>query len=281
MSISIDLVQQRILVVGGSAGIGRGVALAAGNAGARVAVVGRRQERLDDVVDTIGSGVAIAGDVSDAAECERVVREAVDALGGLDALVFSAGVSILAELEHVDGQAWRDILTTNTVAPALVTRAALPWLGEGGVVIYLSSITVGGRHVGLGPYSSSKAALNNMVGAWRAERPDKRFVCLSVGDTVDTEFSRDFDMDTAIALFPRMLAAGVMHEHNMESADLGQGITEILATLLAHPHFTIPELTIVPPGGMKSADPGEMPGEMAGAADALSAQQQPGGPDSE
>jgi len=255
VSVSIDLGGKRILVVGGSAGIGRAIALAAGRAGAQIAVVGRRAERLREVVDAIGSGSAIAADLRDADACTRVVEEAVAALGSLDALVFSAGVSILAPLDELEPRVWSDILAINTVAPALITKAALPALAPGGVVIFLSSITVGGGHHGLGPYGASKAALDRTVRAWRMERPDKRFVCLAVGDTLGTEFSRDFDLKQAAALAPKWIASGVLYQQRMEAEDLGQGIAELLAVLFAHPLFTIPELVMVPPGGMLSGAP--------------------------
>ncbi|MCI0636998.1 MAG: SDR family NAD(P)-dependent oxidoreductase, partial [Actinobacteria bacterium] len=80
MSISIDLTGKRILVVGGSAGIGRGIALAAGKAGAAIAVVGRRAERLHDLVKTVGSGTAIVADIRAADACSRLVDDAVAAL---------------------------------------------------------------------------------------------------------------------------------------------------------------------------------------------------------
>jgi NAD(P)-dependent dehydrogenase (short-subunit alcohol dehydrogenase family) len=263
VSISIDLAGKRILVVGGSAGIGRGIAIAVGNAGARIAVVGRRAERLDEVVKQAGSGTAIAADIRDPQACARLVDDAVAALGALDARVFTTGVSILAPLDEVEPRVWQDILNTNTIAPALITQAALPSLVENGVVIFLSSITVGRGHHGLGPYGVSKAALDRTVQAWRAERPDKRFVCLAVGDTVGTEFARDFDPQKAVALLPKWLAAGVLYQQRMEAEDLGQGIAEILAVLLAHPKFTIPELTMVPPGPMLSGGIEGMAEQMA------------------
>jgi NAD(P)-dependent dehydrogenase (short-subunit alcohol dehydrogenase family) len=263
VSISIDLAGKRVLVVGGSAGIGRSVALAAGRAGARIAVVGRRAERLEEVVKTLGSGTAIAADIRDAGACASLVGDAVRALGALDAVVFTAGVSILAPLDELDPQVWNDILATNTVAPALITKAALPALAENGVVIFLSSITVGGGHHGLGPYAVSKAALDRTVRAWRIERPDKRFVCLAVGDTVGTEFSRHFDLQKAVALAPKWVAAGVLYQQRMESDDLGLGIAEILALLLAHPQLTIPEMTIVPPGPMLSGGLESVAAQMA------------------
>jgi len=266
VSISIDLEARRILVVGGSAGIGRGIALAAGRAGAALALVGRRADRLRDVVKTIGSGTAIVADVRDAAACTRLVEDAVFALGSLDALVFATGVSILAPLDQLDPQVWHDILATNTIAPALITKAALPALAPGGVVIFLSSITVGGGHHGLGAYGASKAALDRTVRAWRLERPDKRFVCVAVGDTVGTEFARDFDPRMAAALAPKWISAGVIYQQRMEADDLGSGIAELLAMLLAHPLFTIPELTIVPPGPMLSGTPDVLRDELAGIA---------------
>jgi NAD(P)-dependent dehydrogenase (short-subunit alcohol dehydrogenase family) len=256
VSISIDLTGKRILVVGGSAGIGRGIALAVGKAGAGIAVVGRRAERLHEVVTTVGSGTAIATDIRDADACSRLVDDAVAALGALDAVVFATGVSILAPLDELDPQVWHEILTTNTIAPALITKAALPALVPNGVVIFLSSITVAGGHHGLGPYGASKAALDRTVRAWRLERPDKRFVCMAVGDTVGTEFARNFDPQKAAALAPKWVAAGVIYQERMEAEDLGLGIAEILALLLAHPRLTIPELTLVPPGPMLSTASG-------------------------
>jgi NAD(P)-dependent dehydrogenase (short-subunit alcohol dehydrogenase family) len=276
VSISIDLLGKRILVVGGSAGIGRGIALAAGKAGAAIAVVGRRAERLHDVVKTVGSGTAIAADIRDAGACSRLVDDAVAALGALDAVVFATGVSILAPLDEVDPQVWHDIVTTNTIAPALITKAALPALAPGGVVIFLSSITVGGGHHGLGVYAASKAALDRTVRSWRLERPDKRFVCMAVGDTVGTEFARNFDPAKAMALAPKWVAAGVIYQQRMEAEDLGLGITEILALLLAHPGLTIPELTVVPPGPMLSGGVEDMGRQLAEAQAALEPAATPG-----
>jgi hypothetical protein len=97
------------------------------------------------------------------------------------------------------------------------------------------------------------------------ERPDKRFVCLAVGDTLGTDFARDFDAERAGALFPKWLAASVIYQNQMESDDLGRAIAELVALLLAHPNLTMPELTIVPPGPMMSSDGlGELLAEAVG-----------------
>jgi NAD(P)-dependent dehydrogenase (short-subunit alcohol dehydrogenase family) len=252
--VDIDLSGKRVLVVGGSAGIGRGTALASADAGAVITVVGRSAEKLAEVVTTAGTGTGISADVTDPDRCRELVEEAVDAMGGIDALVYSTGVSPLAPLEEVDAETWQRVIATNAVAPALVTQAALPHLGEDGVVVFLSSITVGVGHFGLGPYAASKAALDRTVRAWRMEHPEHRFVCMAVGDTHDTDFARDFDMERAAALTPKWVAASVIYKNHMESADLGRTIAEFVAMLLAHPGLTIPELTIVPTGGMLSME---------------------------
>ena len=109
---------------------------------------------------------------------------------------------------------------------------------------------MGGGYFGLGPYQASKAALDRTVQSWRGEHPERRFVRMAVGDTEDTDFARDFDMERAAALMPRWVEAAVIYKNRMRSADLGRTIAEFVAMLLAHPDLTIPELTIVPAGGM-------------------------------
>jgi len=254
MSVDIDLSGRRLLVVGGSSGIGRSTALAAAEAGAAITVVGRSEEKLKEVITTAGTGTGISADVRDPERCSAIVGEAVDAMGGLDALLFSTAVSPLAPLDEVSAETWHDVIATNAIAPALVAQAALDHLSDDGVIIFLSSITVGGGHHGLASYAASKAALDRTVRAWRMERPDKRFVCMAVGDTLGTDFARDFDAEKAGELFPKWLAAGVIYASQMESGDLGRTIAELIAMLLAHPGVTIPEMTIVPPGPMMSAD---------------------------
>jgi NAD(P)-dependent dehydrogenase (short-subunit alcohol dehydrogenase family) len=254
VSVAIDLAGTRLLVVGGSAGIGRSLAVVAAAAGADVAVVGRSQEKLAEVVDAAEGITAITADIRDPDRCAGLVREAVDALGGLEALVVSSAVSPLAPLDSVSAETWQDVMTTNTIAPALITQAALDHLEPGGVVTFISSISVGLGHHGLSSYSASKAALDRTVRSWQMERPEYRFVKLAVGSTIGTDFTRDFDAGLAGELYPKWLASSVIHEQYMEVDDLGRTIAELIAMLLAHPGLTMPELTITPPGPMMALD---------------------------
>jgi NAD(P)-dependent dehydrogenase (short-subunit alcohol dehydrogenase family) len=155
---------------------------------------------------------------------------------------------------------WHDVLTTNTIAPALIAQAAVGHLADNGVIVFISSITVGLGHYGLSSYAASKAALDRTVRSWRMERPDRRFVCLAVGDTIGTDFTRDFDAGLAGEVFPKWLAASVIHEQHMEVDDLGRAIAEFVAMLLAHPGLTVPEMTISPPGAMMALDSAALAG---------------------
>src|SRR3954469_4877590 len=85
----ITLDGKRVLVVGASSGIGRAVAIQAVREGAKVVFAARRTDALADAVEEAGGGLPVDGDVRRVGDCERIVQQAVAALGELD-LVFIA-----------------------------------------------------------------------------------------------------------------------------------------------------------------------------------------------
>ncbi len=149
-------------------GIGKGIAAAFARAGCRVVVTGRDAATGEAACAELaaaapdGASVAfVAGDLASAADCERVVRDGIALLGGLDVLCANAGVFPQAPLATLTGQEIDDIFAINVRASMLAVTAALPALSETGRgrVILTSSIT--GPHTGYpgwAHYGATKAA---------------------------------------------------------------------------------------------------------------------------
>lgn len=176
----------KVAVVGASSGLGRAVALGLGERGHEIALLARREDRLARAVqESSGTAHAVRCDVTDEEQCHDAVTEAVERLGGLDALVYSTGVGTLGRLSELGADAWTHSFATNVTGAAIATRAALPHLrASDGCAIYFSTVSASMTPVwpGLGAYITSKAALDKMVEAWRAEHPDVGFTRLIVGD---------------------------------------------------------------------------------------------------
>jgi NAD(P)-dependent dehydrogenase (short-subunit alcohol dehydrogenase family) len=243
-----DLTGRRVLVVGASAGIGRAGALRLAARGAEVVFCGRRADRLDEAVRAAGRGHAVAADVSDPAQCERLVATATHALGGIDLLVFAAGVSRIVRLRDADADEWQHVLRTNVVGPSLVIQAALPHLAPGAVVAVLSSEAVGTPFPGLVPYAASKAALEELVRGYRVEHPEIRFCRVTVGSTEGTEFARDFDAAVAGELIPQWLALGRLPARLMDVDELGATLADALAVALGAPGVDCQDIVLRAPG---------------------------------
>ncbi len=176
----------RTVVVGASSGLGRCIGIGLAQRGARVALLARRRDRLADAAQEAGPGtLAIACDVTDTASCRSAIAEAAVEFGGIDALVYATGIGPLVRLVDTDAETWRQVFDTNVTGAALVTSAAIAELtASRGVAVYLSSVSASltPPWPGLGAYAVSKAALDKLVEAWRAEHPGVGFTRFVVGD---------------------------------------------------------------------------------------------------
>src|SRR3989442_12039471 len=120
------------LVSGGASGIGRAAAAAWVAAGARVAVFDQSAERLEETAAALGREalVTVAGDVSDAGDCERAVAETVARFGRLDILLNSAGTGAMGRVWEVDPMGWDRGVAGNPAGTFL--RAGAAGRGVGG-----------------------------------------------------------------------------------------------------------------------------------------------------
>ena len=155
------------LITGGGSGIGRATASLFAVEGAAVAVVDRERERAARVASEIasagGQAAAIAADVSQAAEVERAVGEAVAALGPLAILVNNAAISRGDDVPTIDEATWDENLAVVLKSQFLMTKAALPSLIERrGSIINIASVN-GLLGLGEEPYSAAKAGVINFT----------------------------------------------------------------------------------------------------------------------
>ena len=139
--MDLGLKGARALVTGGSAGLGRAVALTMAAEGARVAVAARPGERLTAVARETG-GVEIAVDLATADGPAAAVAAAIEALGGLDALLVNMGGPPPGRFTEVDDATWQKALDMTLWSAVRLMRAALPALSEsphGALCVILSS----------------------------------------------------------------------------------------------------------------------------------------------
>jgi NAD(P)-dependent dehydrogenase (short-subunit alcohol dehydrogenase family) len=147
------------LVTGGSSGIGLAIARMLRDEGFDLTLVSRRPERIEAAAAELGAA-AVAANVADAEECERVVSEHRERFGRLDVLVNSAGIGILGRVEELPAKSLDLQLGVNLRGLFLVTQAAIPLLRESrGWIVNLASIAGTLPTPELATYGATKAAV--------------------------------------------------------------------------------------------------------------------------
>lgn len=158
------LAGRRALVTGASRGIGRAVAAALADAGARVALVARGADALEAAAAAVG-GVAVTGDVTDASGLEALVERAARGVGGTpDILVHAAGAFALQRVVESDVAALDAMLGANLRGPFLLTRALLPDVlaAGGGDVVFIGSVAGRRAFPENAAYSASKFGVRGL-----------------------------------------------------------------------------------------------------------------------
>jgi NAD(P)-dependent dehydrogenase (short-subunit alcohol dehydrogenase family) len=251
----------RAVVVGASSGLGRCIGVGLVKRGAKVALMARRRDRLQGAVEEAGGGaVAIGCDVTDVDSCRAGIDEAAEVLGDIDALVYAPGIGPLVRLADTDADTWRRVFDTNVTGAAIVTAAALPRLAAtAGRAVYLSSVSASETPPwpGLGAYAVSKAALDKLVQAWRAEHPEIGFTRLVVGDCAggtgdgQTQFADSWDPELAAAVMPTWIERGYIAGSLIDVEELVDAVDAVLrmgATVSMPTVVVAPRPAASPPG---------------------------------
>ncbi len=171
------LVGKVAIITGASKGIGESIARAYAQAGARVVVNSRKQEAVDEVAALINaenaqntegslSAIGVAGQVGNAADCQKIFDAAMAAFGRVDIIVNNAASNpVFGPVEQTDDRAFNKIMEVNVKAPFELAKLCLPVMqaNGGGSIVNISSIGGVSPENFLGIYSVSKAALISLT----------------------------------------------------------------------------------------------------------------------
>lgn len=167
-----------VLVTGASQGLGKALALACADEGAKVVINSRSEDSIRPIAEEVeqkGAEVlAVAADVSNAGEVEKLVSAAVERFGRIDVLVNNAGVlGPRVPIEDFPKDEWRKVIDANLTGPFLVSKAVIPHMPEGGSIInVVSGVSVEGR-AEWGAYSVSKFGIEGLTQILAAELEER------------------------------------------------------------------------------------------------------------
>ena len=170
-----DLSGKTAVVAGGTSGIGRTLALGLADAGADVVVVGRREERVQEVAGEIESRgrrtLRLTADVTNRASLERVRDACLEAFGRVDILVAAAGVSLRVSTLDMDDADWRRVIDTNltgTLHACQIFGSGMVERGYGRIVNVASLSSFVGFHE-VAAYTASKSGVAGLTRALAVE----------------------------------------------------------------------------------------------------------------
>ncbi|MCX8250911.1 MAG: glucose 1-dehydrogenase [Dehalococcoidia bacterium] len=164
-SAPFDLSGKVALVTGGNGGIGKGIALGLGRAGANIAVVARNQDKSAGAVaelEALGiQAISIRCDVTDVDDVDTAVAACVERFGGLDIVVNNSGINVRKLPHELDLAEWQTVIDVNLTGVFLMSKAAYPEMVKrgGGKVINIGSMMSIFAHETLAPYAASKGGV--------------------------------------------------------------------------------------------------------------------------
>jgi 3-oxoacyl-[acyl-carrier protein] reductase len=215
----MDLSSAKVLVTGGSSGIGKATAQLLIQAGAQVVINGRTKSKLDEAANELGA-IAIAGDVGDEADAKRIVKEAIEAMDGLNVLVNNAGYGMFSELVDLEKEDFESVLNTNVLGAMMMAReSAKHFIDEAyGNIINVSSTAGTKGFAGGTAYCASKFALGAMTECWRSELRQHNVRVMQINPSeVQTHFAENAGMGKR-----------EFNETKLVAEDIGQTILSML-----------------------------------------------------
>lgn len=246
MTGSAPLRDRVAIITGASSGIGEATAIALAQAGANVVVTARRADRLEALVKQIehhdGKALAVTADVTSRADNEKMVSQALDRFGRIDALIANAGLMPLAPVEKCDVENWDRMLDVNCRGLLYSCAGVIPRFiaQKSGHIINVSSVA--GRIVfpGGAVYCATKHFVHAVSEGMRAElHPHNIRVTTIAPGYVATELqSHIADKNIKDALEGMYKDVDVLQPEDIASA--------ILYALTQPPHVSVNEVLVRP-----------------------------------
>lgn len=155
---------KKIVITGGSSGLGLAAAQLFVDEGARVVITGRTQSTLDAAGERLGANaVVVRSDMASLPDIDALAERAGAEFGSLDAIFVNAGVTNFVPFEQMSEQVYDELLTVNAKGPYFTVQKLAPLLSSGsGVVLTTSVANVLGIPM-ISAYAASKAALRSMT----------------------------------------------------------------------------------------------------------------------
>ncbi len=174
-----DLTGKVALVTGASSGIGERQSIALAAAGASVVLLGRREQQLQQAVDTIerggGTAAALAADLSDREAIPAIARQAAQAFGDIDIVINAAGVNLRQPVDEITLETWDQTINLNLAVPFFLSRELVSGMKQRGWgrVINIASLQSSRAFANSVPYGASKGGVTQltraMAEAWSAD----------------------------------------------------------------------------------------------------------------
>ncbi len=233
-----------VLISGASRGLGAATARILAKLTANVVLLARSADQLESVAHGIqgegGQAVAVVGDVSQLADCQRAIEQTVEAFGRLDAVVNNAGIPVpIAPIADGDPKLWEKNLAVNLLGPLMLTQAALPFLRQSrGRVVNVSCGAAISVIPGWAAYCAASAALDHLTRVLAQEEPSIAAIAFRPG-AVDTAMQATIRRDgaggmpeEAYAQFVRYYEEGELLPPEVPACALA------VLSLYAPPHWT-------------------------------------------
>jgi NAD(P)-dependent dehydrogenase (short-subunit alcohol dehydrogenase family) len=231
--ITLDFTDKVVLVTGGSRGVGRGIAERFLAAGAQVVVCGRSQP---ESLPAVGSrkAVFVATDVREGEQVDRLVATTLERHGRLDVLIANAGGAPAVDAASVSPRFHEKIIQLNLIAPlhcAQRANAAMQQQPEGGVIVFITSVSGMRPSPGTAAYGAAKAGLISLAQSLAVEWAPRVRVAAVAAGMVRTEQSHlHYGDEAGIAAVGATVPLGRI----AEPADVGDACLYLASALASY-----------------------------------------------